>query len=62
MADEDRPTTWISAGHINNPPEDLRVQYGKVLVYADNGEPVTPQPDYPWDVETEVVPPPQNGG
>lgn len=51
---EGRPTTWIDVGHIAPQPEGTFEAAGwkpnvanAVLVYADNGAVVVPQPDYP---------------
>jgi hypothetical protein len=62
---EGRPTTWIDVGHIAPQPEGTIEASGwkpnvgnKIYVYADTGEVVVPQPDYPVapDVPADGVP------
>lgn len=60
-----RPTVWMDVGHIAPQAEGAFAAAGwkpntanAVLVYADNGAVVNPQPDYPVapDVPADGVP------
>jgi len=58
LDDENRLYVWMDVGHVNNLPDDTRIQNGHVAVDAVTGLVLADQPDYPVHEVPEPEPEP----